>query len=140
MTSRPHDGGDILPIRAAQGRATRVVAGGEPLKPRRLPSDVARVWDEIVPGLVALGVVAEIDTTYLVMLCEWRALYRRYMAQLAKLKDGDKRVAQLTTLAAIAQDKADKIGAKFGLSPKDRDKLRVPQKQDDGGVMARRRS
>jgi hypothetical protein len=41
---------------------------------------------------------------------------------------------------AIAQDKFDRIAARFGLSPMDRSRLRTPPGPKQGGVASRQRN
>lgn len=109
-----------------------ISADGVPKKPRgfaksnKMASDF---WDQVVPQLIEMGHVNSIDTPQLVQMCEWYAIRCRLM-----------RLA--TTGAAIsidvmklqrAQKTFDDLAAKFGLSPKDRQRLRewTPKDQVD---------
>jgi hypothetical protein len=58
-------------------------------------------------------------------LCWWWIELHRIQQQLKSMKPGEKGYKDTLTAAGIAQDKVDKIGTKFGLTPADRAKLGV---------------
>lgn len=117
----------------------QVHAAGTPQKPE-LFAEASALWDQLVPGLTARGIVGESDQPMLVVMCEWGGLYRRSMAALAKLKGmGSKTARVLTMQAAEASRHFETIACRFGLTPADRAKLRVsPEKK--AGVASRKRA
>jgi P27 family predicted phage terminase small subunit len=118
----------------------RVQAEGEPVPPSHLKGESLSFWKHVVPGLIKSGVAKEADAPELAMMCEWWGRYRRYSRMLDRMKNNDKNLYQTTILCGIACTNFDKVASKFGLTPSDRAKLRVPNKPKEGGVMSRKRN
>ncbi len=95
-------------------------------------------WERTVPRLMEKGIVGFLDTTYLTVLCEWWARYRKFSAALDRVGATNKKAAKLILLADLACREVDRIGARFGLTPVDRARLRLPAKPHVG-VMTRKR-
>lgn len=114
------------------GRVLEPTAAGQPVKPRGLARDVSAVWDRIVPQLVAMRTVKEIDTDAVVAACETWVLYRRALRQAMRDPcDPSIRTAVVAYLAAW-----DRAAAKLGMSPIDRAKLSVPPEVKADGIDA----
>lgn len=116
----------------------QVQAGGAPLAPKHLLGEALAFWNDVVPGLVAMGVAAACDAPALALMCEWWARYRRFSEDLDNHAVPASKVYQTTVMVGIATTNFDRLAARFGLTPSDRAKLRVEAKQK-GGVKARKR-
>ena len=94
------------------------IADGKPVRPCGMDPTAKKLWDAVVPELVAMGAVAKIDTVMLSEMCRWYSRYR----EMADKPDPDYHSAVMTVMAwkSFAQ-----VAAKFGLSPSDRAKLRT---------------
>ncbi|TWU08842.1 Phage terminase, small subunit [Symmachiella macrocystis] len=96
-------------------------ADGMPKKPRGLKKHAAKLWDAIVPQLVDMGIVGEIDTTMIRTCCEMYHLYRLALAVAeAEPLNKDARIS-VSTYAGLF----DKAATKLGISPADRTKLTI---------------
>ncbi len=118
--------------------ASQVQAAGVPEAPAHLDGEARACWDRIVPGLAASGVAAACDANALTAMCEWWALYRR-LADALVAAPADRTICQLTTAAAIANDKWAAMAGRFGLTPSDRAKLKAEPKALPSAVPARKR-
>lgn len=96
-------------------------APGLPEKPSGLEGPASAMWDEVIRNRP--GTVWPSDGPLLEVYCEWWALWRTALVT-AK---GEPTTQHLTALGIIT-DKVEKLGAKFGMSPKDRAALPVVQK------------
>lgn len=107
-------------------------AAGVPVKPASLKGEAGKHWDAVVPQLVANGTAKEIDTPALVALCK---TWGRYVACDAKLdkKPEDKNLG-VRAESYLRQWLA--LAAKLGLTPADRQRLRVDKPQTPEGVSA----
>lgn len=117
-----------LPEKLQSWRSGDGPAPGPPEKPTDLSEEASKMWDHVlatVPGRVWPS-----DLVYLVMYCEWWALW---VDAQKKMKGSPSAVKSLTGFG-IMTDKLDKLGAKFGLSPKDRMAMPVVE---DGPKKAR---
>lgn len=133
-TYRPDRHGD-------QGAA--VQAAGEPVMPADFSGEARACWESVVAPLVALKVARGLDQPALVALCEWWARYRRYAAAFDAPEAMELDVlhqTRLGSLAALAWDQFSRIAARFGLTPADRQRLRVDGPQKKQGVAARQRT
>lgn len=110
-------------------------AAGVPKKPRGLKGEAAKHWNAVVPQLVTTGAAKELDTSVLQALCEMWANYRacaEKMQQTPELAiDKNLRCAMLGYLAQWQQ-----LAAKLGLTPADRQRLRVAKSDKPEGVSA----
>ncbi|MDZ4686783.1 MAG: P27 family phage terminase small subunit [Planctomycetaceae bacterium] len=103
---------------------------GEPVKPRGMDREAGRLWDAIVPELVARRVVRAIDTTVLVSVCELWSLYRKAIkAAASDPTSKDVRTAVIGYWRAF-----DAAAAHVGLSPTARTRLSVPPADDTEGI------
>lgn len=118
-----------------------VVADGEPVPPSFLKGEALRFWREVVPGLVASGIAKARDSYQLAELCTWWARHRRLSRMIDTAKNADKRLHSLILMAGIAWMNFDKIAVRFGLTPSDRAKLRLPAaRSGKPGIMTRKRN
>lgn len=99
--------------------------GSPPESPAGLHGEALAFWGRVVPDLIERGVVAGSDTTALVLMCEWWALYRRLRDSLPP-EGSLAGQTQTITQMAIATDKFDRLASRFGLNPSDRARLRLP--------------
>ena len=89
-------------------------------------------WDRLVPLLLAMRTVKEIDTQAVIAACEMWALYRKAYKKAEKYPvDKDVRSAVVAYLAAW-----DKAASKLGMNPVDRAKLSVPPEPKKDGIEA----
>jgi phage terminase small subunit len=107
-------------------------ASGEPVKPGEMDSLASALWDKIVPKLVEMRTVKEIDTEAVVAACEMWSLYRKALAA-ALVYPCDKNVRSAVVAYWSAFDKA---AGKLGMNPADRAKLSVPHEHGAAGVEA----
>ena len=79
-------------------------------------------WDYVVPMLQDSGLAVRLDTTNLTALCEFYAMWRFAVDTRAKVLDVKR-----------AYEMFDSVASKFGMTPKDRQKLREwqPPKEED---------
>ncbi len=91
-----------------------------PVKPDSLSAEASVMWDFVLE--TRPGMVWPSDGPILAVYCEWWALWKLVLT----LAQGKPSAKTLTPLGIIT-DKVDKLGAKFGLSPKDRVALPVVQ-------------
>lgn len=118
----------------------------EPAKPRWLPREAAKFWDLVVPQLLALGVLAEIDWSVLAQFCEARAEVNRWRRVLDKegwvlttrTKGGGmyKYLNPHVSLINKAREQLRSAEARLGLSPADRTRIRLEPQDDDEGQKA----
>lgn len=105
--------------------AEQVMASGVPVAPADLDGEARAFWDQVVPGLVAIGVAVAMDAPELVAMCQWHARYVRYGRQMDGVEPTSIKPNQLIYLTGVAWMNFDKIASRFGLTPSDRAKLRV---------------
>ena len=104
--------------RHASRLGSEPIADGDPVRPRGLDPTAKKLWDAVVPELVAMGVVAKIDSTMLAEMCRWYSRYR----QTASMPNADYRQ---TVLTVMAWKSFSQLAGKFGLTPSDRAKLKA---------------
>ena len=97
-------------------------ATGTPSKPEGLDGVPGALWDYLIPQLVEAGVTGSLDSTMLAAMCNFYGLYleARKEAEQAPC-DKDARIATVAYWGAFAA-----IAAKFGLTPSDRLRLKLP--------------
>jgi P27 family predicted phage terminase small subunit len=102
---------------------------GVPEKPSDLSEPAGWLWDQVVPGLVEMGVVGRLDTPELVEMCRWYGRYRRC----AEVMDGadlsDKGSYRIVIQTSMTWQRFESIASRFGLTPIDRSKLQAPKAQ-----------
>lgn len=112
-TFRPHRHADRVEVKP-----------GSPPPPDWLEGDALDFWNQAVPMLEDMGVVAEIDAAMLGGLCcnwsNWRKEQQAYDA-------GDGHIYRLS----CAWKMFDSVASKFGFTPSDRAKLSVSSNGDD---------
>ena len=103
-------------------RVDGAIAPGPPVKPADLPADASELWDSIL-GTLPSDAIASVDYAALTACCRW---YGVMLANLRLLEAGTGDAYKLTTLAAIASKQFATFAQRFGLTPADRAKLRLP--------------
>ena len=97
-------------------------------KPEHLAGYASEHWDRVVPKLTEMGLLHPVDADALVALCQWWAEYRILQATPAGDSDSYKRSIAL----ASCFKNWSNLAARFGLTPKDREKLTLhPPKEHD---------
>jgi phage terminase small subunit len=108
--------------------------GGVPEKPKRLKGEAGKLWDLVVEQLGPHGVLSPLDAPQLTILCDYWARYLRLAPKhTADPTDKDVRLAIHAAQAIVTA-----IGARFGLTPTDRERLTI-EAQEKQGVSARKR-
>ncbi len=90
-----------------------MAAGLEP--PSWLKAAGVKVWNELAPGMSANGCLTEMDVEAFAHCCKWMAIAR-------VRSDQEGRQAWML---------ADKLLARFGMTPSDRTRISVTPKSDD---------
>lgn len=107
-------------------------APGVPAKPPEMQPEAVALWDLVVPDLVQLKVVGQIDVTVLRRLCETWVLYRRaYATALVDPCEKDARAAVATYGKMV-----DFLINSLGLSPGGR--MRLALERGEKPSIARR--
>ena len=100
---------------------------GSPQMPGGLNDDARELWLRVVTQLTRAKVAVEIDSSQLEAMCRWWARYlenERHACEFAHdIEAGD----VYEKRAKRAWDAFDKVAARFGLTPADRAKLKLPQ-------------
>lgn len=115
-TYRPDRHGPI----PGAGGGSGVVA--PPKKPADLNSDAAAIWSKLLPLLA--NTVRDRDAPLLAELCLWWAELERVTTVRDAMVPGEKGYKDILIASGICADKVTKLGEKFGLSPRDRAKLK----------------
>ncbi len=94
---------------------------GQPVRPDDLDAAGVELWDTIITEHETRGILGEIDTAALHMLCEHWSLWMLAKAQ-ARTSPTDKEIrCAVTGYAAVVQ----KLLAKFGGTPLDRASMKI---------------
>lgn len=101
---------------------------GRPELPAWLAGDpiAAQAWDDFT-GAIPATILRGADQPTLERMCHWYATWRRLVDEM-RADPADHKV--FIRLRA-ASDQLNKLVALFGLSPVDRQRLRIPKKSDD---------
>ena len=91
-------------------------------KPDCLEGYASDHWDFVVPKLLEMGVLHPVDVEALTALCQWWAEYRRLQSQ-PQADSGDAYKRSIS-LASCFKNWSN-LAARFGLTPKDREKLEI---------------
>ena len=119
-------------------------APGTPVKPDYLEKDASAMWDQLVPQLLKLGVLSNIDGVILAELCEaWADLrackrfvkkhgrtYKVTKIQFGKVVTEGSKLWPQTREIAHLRTFILRSCAEFGLSPSSRTRLSVEGKPD----------
>ena len=127
--------------------AKPAVPVGAPPMPDVLSAEAVREWEELVPALISLGIVSQLDSMALATYCQAAADWRRYQQLIARrnaesnddlggdiqtFKTGAQQMHVLRQLANDAEKRANAAGAQFGMSPMSRRNLKTaPALQGD---------
>jgi phage terminase small subunit len=104
--------------KASSGHGNTDLAGGKPKKPDGLSDDAAGIWNLLVKQLGAIP--KAIDAPAMEMICNAWSLYQGAV-KLAKEDPVDKAAR---SAVSTYQSMFDKLAARFGLTPADRQRLR----------------
>lgn len=123
----------------AEVAAPSVPVGAPPM-PDVLSAEAIAEWEQLVPALISLGIVSQLDAMALATYCQATADWRRYQRLIAKrneasdddlggeiqtFKTGAQQMHVLRQLANDAEKRANTAGAQFGLSPVSRRNLKT---------------
>lgn len=109
--------------------------GGQPKKPTGLTKEEAKAWKRIVDALPK-RVLASCDAMELEVACRWWVKHDELL-QLSRENSHDLEVADmLDKRAAKAWGIVDRIFARFGMTPADRVKLRLPKDESSENPLA----
>ena len=100
-------------------------------KPNHLTGYAAEHWERIEPLLSEMGVLQPIDSEALTALCQWWGEFRTLQA--APATDSNEVYKRSIALAACFKHWSS-MAARFGLTPKDREKLTLTRIADDDPV------
>ena len=98
-------------------------ARGSPIRPLRLGKHESWLW-----SLVVQDWMGEIDTPELITLCETWGMLRRCASRARR--DPHDRDTRMNYLAYMAE--FNRLASRFGMTPSDRAKIRIPIDQDKG--------
>lgn len=109
------------------GRVDELIGGTEPVKPE-LDDVASSVWDLVVTCLPA-DAKSSMDSPALAGMCQW---YSRYVSLMQRLQDaaGEKDEYRLIVMCSQAWKQFEGAAGRFGLTPVDRAKLKVPPKDE----------
>ena len=88
-------------------------------------------WDCTVPKLLEMGILRPIDIEALTALCHWWQEYRTL--QESPAVDSGAAYKRSIALASCFKNWSG-LAAKFGLTPKDRDKMVIKESNEDDPV------
>lgn len=127
--------------------AKPAVPVGAPPMPDVLTPDAVAEWEQVLPALISLGIVSNLDSMALATYCQAVADWRRHQRHIAQrnaastdelggdvqtFKTGAQQMHVLRQLANDAERRANAAGAQFGLSPMSRRNLKTaPTPQGD---------
>lgn len=120
-TYRPSRHGPVGdPVRNEPGQ----VCEKPPAKPRSLTGPAGDVWDDLIAILG--GIVRKRDVPALADLCRWVARMQRIAGTVDEMDPTDPAFVKTLTAAGIATTNFERYCSKFGLTPRDRVRLGVP--------------
>lgn len=127
--------------------ANPAVPVGAPPMPDVLSPEAVAEWEQLIPALISLGIVSQLDSMALATYCQAAADWRRYQRLISKRNDdsiddlggevqtfktGAQQMHVLRQLANDAEKRANAAGAQFGMSPMSRRNLKTaPAPQGD---------
>jgi len=90
-------------------------------KPEGLSPHASAHWDCVFPKLEEMNILHPVDCPALVAMCEWWAEWKKLLSG----EVGEEGYKRSIALASCFKNWSNLAG-RFGLTPKDRDKLQVP--------------
>ncbi|MCO8164832.1 P27 family phage terminase small subunit [Pseudomonas sp. 21LCFQ010] len=117
-----------------------------PPRPDWLSEEVLREWDQLIPDLLALGLVSRVDGQAIAEYCQAKVEWRKFNTLIEQMNDkiasdhlGDVQVyksgaADMSIWRKLRNDahqKADHIGRQFGFTPLARRALKLVSPQMD---------
>lgn len=93
-----------------------------PRKPAGMTPEAGAVWVELVPLLA--GAVRERDVRRLADLCAWWARFDAVTLALDDMSIGSVEYGRALIQLGICEDKVDRLGRGFGLTPESRAKIK----------------
>jgi hypothetical protein len=103
-------------------RCDESMAIGEPQKPDDLEEIESWAWDIVIGGLLPAA-KAQIDAPLLIGLCRW---YARWCEYDRRMRAGEGDEYKNLVMAATAWKAFERCASRFGMSPADRAKLKLP--------------
>jgi len=104
--------------------------------PPGLTREARKIWDVIAPQLIGLKLLTDLDRGHLARACEFEALGNSLLRKAVKnpivftSSNGHQPAAELSA-ALKCFDHCDKLMFRFGVTPVERTRLKVPQKRGD---------
>lgn len=86
------------------------------------------LWAKLAPDLMREGLLTARSAEEFAAYCHERAIYAIYSELLKELRPKSTKVERYRAIALKAQDRASKLGGKFGMTPGDMVGLTVPEK------------
>jgi P27 family predicted phage terminase small subunit len=100
---------------------------GQPIMPAGLSDDARELWVRVVGQLTRSKVAVEIDTSQLEAMCRWWARYLENERHACEFSHDIEAGDMYEKRAKRAWDAFDKVASRFGLTPADRAKLKLPE-------------
>src|SRR5580658_8604532 len=98
---------------------------GSPRKPSDLSPRASVFWELVVPQLVQAKIVSEIDAIAIADMCEARATLEEIRAALKGLAITSTDYYRTLMSSQVADKKYHSLASKFGLTPADRQRIRI---------------
>jgi len=115
----------------SDGRSVVTPIEGELTRPDDLTGAAVALWDKIVPDLQKSGVACPVDSTMLGDMCRWYSRYVRWAAALDCADPMDDKSKGLLLGAGRCWKSFDDLAARFGMTPGDRQRLRIEKPIED---------
>lgn len=97
-----------------------------PVMPTGLKSHAKKLWETRIARLITDGVATIADQEMLESMCDWWATYSELRASLAKQTPGTSEYTSVFNQKKFAFEKFEKITEAFGMTPKSRGKILLP--------------
>jgi P27 family predicted phage terminase small subunit len=109
--------------------------------PKDLPPEARPIWRALVPKLIDLGIVTSLDTVALgdMCLCIARlAACEKDITDRGVLVEGDRGKVKNPALQVAREYRTalQNWARRFGLTPGDRDRIEIPEDEDNGQSLA----
>ena len=103
---------------------------GTPEPPSWLTTEALGEWNNIVPGLSALGIATSLDANFLAVYCDTLTTYQRATGELRRLLSKGQSLTDLGPAALEAKirllaDQLRKQSGELGMTPSSRSKIEV---------------